>query len=245
MSVSTYQEPPAASRTRPRLDSSCRIDWVLRAIRRARSSGSPSAASNGSTVIASAPPTAAAKQATVVRSMFTHGSRRVIIAAEVTACCRCPRAGSRRAERGDPGPDPPGRAQLGDRGELVRGDREPELHRVQRRVDVEPGVGQRPQVRHPDRGGDRQLGRVARAGVVVDGRVDGRHPQVRVVRARAPAGSRSAAAPVRARSPIGSAPRLPRTSAGSRPRSPTSRRYAAAASAVCAPASSATGARST
>ena len=67
---------------------------MLRAIRRARSSGSPSAASNGSTVIASAPPTAAAKQATVVRSMFTHGSRRVIIAAEVTACWRCPRAGS-------------------------------------------------------------------------------------------------------------------------------------------------------
>ena len=35
VSDSTYQEPPAGSRTRPRLDSSCRSDWVLRAIRRA------------------------------------------------------------------------------------------------------------------------------------------------------------------------------------------------------------------
>jgi len=61
---------------------------VLRAIRRAKSSGSPIAASKGSTVIASAPPTAAAKHAIVVRSMFTHGSRRVIIAADVTACWR-------------------------------------------------------------------------------------------------------------------------------------------------------------
>ena len=52
----------------------------------------PSAASNGSTVTASAPPTPAAKQATVVRSMFTHGSRCVIITDEVTACCRWPRA---------------------------------------------------------------------------------------------------------------------------------------------------------
>ena len=46
------------------------------------------AASNGLTVIASAPPAAAAKQATVVRIMFTHGSRRVIMAPAVTACWR-------------------------------------------------------------------------------------------------------------------------------------------------------------
>jgi hypothetical protein len=61
-------------------------------------------------VTASAPPTPAAKQATVVRSMFTHGSRALIIADEVTACWRCApasgtplacatRAQSRRAAR--------------------------------------------------------------------------------------------------------------------------------------------------
>ena len=51
-----------------------------------KASGLPMAASNGSTVTASAPPTPAAKQATVVRSMFTQGSRRVSIAGDVTAC---------------------------------------------------------------------------------------------------------------------------------------------------------------
>ena len=90
VSDSTYQEPPAASVTRARLDSSDRIDWVLRAMRRAKSSDRPIAASNGVTVIASAPPTAAAKQPIVARSMFTHGSRRVSSAGEVTACWACP-----------------------------------------------------------------------------------------------------------------------------------------------------------
>ena len=36
--------------------------------------------------MASAPPAAAAKQATVVRIMFTQGSRRLIMALAVTAC---------------------------------------------------------------------------------------------------------------------------------------------------------------
>src|SRR3712207_9156600 len=57
--------------------SSTSSDWVLRAIRRENASGRPSAASNGCTVTASAPPTPAAKQATVVRSRFVYGSRRV------------------------------------------------------------------------------------------------------------------------------------------------------------------------
>lgn len=61
---------------------------MLRAIRRAKASGRPSSWSKGSTVTESAPPTPAAMQATVVRSMFTQGSRRVIITGEVTACCR-------------------------------------------------------------------------------------------------------------------------------------------------------------
>jgi len=65
---------------------------VLRAMRRENASGSPSTASKGCTVTTSAPPTPAAKQATVVRSRFTHGSRRVVMTDEVTACCRCPRA---------------------------------------------------------------------------------------------------------------------------------------------------------
>lgn len=86
VSCSTYQEPPAGSTTRARCDSSSRIAWVLRAIRRAKASDRPTALSNGWTLTASAPPTPAARQATVVRSMFTHGSRSVIITAEVTAC---------------------------------------------------------------------------------------------------------------------------------------------------------------
>ncbi len=78
--------------TRARWDSSSRTDWVLRAIRRANASGRPSAVSNGSTLTESAPLTPAARQATVVRSMFTHGSRSVIITVDVTACWRCPAA---------------------------------------------------------------------------------------------------------------------------------------------------------
>lgn len=88
VNCSTYQEPPAGSITLPRCDSSSRIAWVLRAIRRAKASGRPRAVSKGSTVTASAPPTPAARVATVVRSMFTHGSRAVIITSEVTACWR-------------------------------------------------------------------------------------------------------------------------------------------------------------
>lgn len=83
---------------------------MLRAMRRAKASGRPSAWSKGSTVTESAPPTPAPSVATVVRSMFTHGSRRVIITGEVTTCWRCPaaavaphtcatRAHSRRAAR--------------------------------------------------------------------------------------------------------------------------------------------------
>ncbi len=72
-----------------------RIVEVLRAMRRANPSGRPSAWSKGSTVTESAPPAPAARVAMVVRSMFTHGSRRVIITGEVTTCWRCaPAAGA-------------------------------------------------------------------------------------------------------------------------------------------------------
>ncbi len=90
VSDSTYQEPPAGSMTAATCDSSMISACVLRAMRRPRVSGRPMAASNGSTVTASAPPTPAANAATVVRSMFTYGSRRVIIGHDVTACCSCP-----------------------------------------------------------------------------------------------------------------------------------------------------------
>ncbi len=86
MSFSTAKAPPAGSATLATCDSSTSSVEVLRAIRRANASGSPSRASNGSTVTASAPPTPAAKAATQVRSMFTHGSYLVIIGREVTAC---------------------------------------------------------------------------------------------------------------------------------------------------------------
>ncbi len=82
---------------------------MLRAIRRPKASGRPSGLSNGSTVTASAPPTPAAKAATVVRSMFTQGSRLLIIGRLVTAWSRIGtgslslsswiRAQSRRAAR--------------------------------------------------------------------------------------------------------------------------------------------------
>jgi hypothetical protein len=44
---------------------------VLRATRRAKASGKPSADVNGNTVMALAPPSPAAKVAIVTRSMFT------------------------------------------------------------------------------------------------------------------------------------------------------------------------------
>ena len=72
---STYHEPPAGSMTSARCDSRIRIDCVLRPMRRPSSVASPPRRwSWGSTVTASAPATPAAKQATVERSMFTHGS---------------------------------------------------------------------------------------------------------------------------------------------------------------------------
>ena len=89
---STYQDPPAGSMTRATWDSSTSSAWTLRATRRASLSGCPIAASKGATVIASAPPTPAEKQASVARRMLFHGSRRVSIDQELTACCRCPAA---------------------------------------------------------------------------------------------------------------------------------------------------------
>ena len=72
---STYHDPAAGSVTSARCDSRSRIDCVLRPMRRPSSvAAAPCRWSWGSTVTASAPPTPAAKQATVERRAFTHGS---------------------------------------------------------------------------------------------------------------------------------------------------------------------------
>ena len=85
-SASRRTRSRARDRSRaPRALSSCSTRCVLRAMRRANASGLPSAQVKGSTVMASAPPNAAPAQATVVRSMFTHGSRRAIMRSEVVA----------------------------------------------------------------------------------------------------------------------------------------------------------------
>jgi hypothetical protein len=108
VSDSTYQDPPAGSAMRARCASSSRRIWVLRAMRRENAPGAPIASSNGATVTASAPPTPAANPASVPRSRFTYGSRRVSIVGDVTACrlitCAAPEASvtrdhSRRAAR--------------------------------------------------------------------------------------------------------------------------------------------------
>ena len=138
MSVSTYQEPPAGSMTRARLDSSCRIDWVLRAMRRAKSSGSPmrgverqhgdrvGAADRGREAArswcAACSPTGRAGSSSPPTSPRAGAGRR--------------RSATGPGQFGDAVPDPARGPQLGDRQELVGGDREAELERRQRVVDA-------------------------------------------------------------------------------------------------------------
>ena len=152
---STNHEPPAGSITRARCASMTSSDWVLRAIRRENGVDDPSAASNGATVTASAPPTPAAKPATVPRSRFTYGSRRVYIVGDATACTAGagPAAVSRSAAARlqHPGPQAAGGAQLRDGRELLGGDREPQLQQAGGGVDAEPGGGERTQVGHAGR----------------------------------------------------------------------------------------------
>ena len=69
--LSMPPEPAAGSDTLARLDSSSKMSCVLRATRRAKASGSPSASVCGSTVTALAPARPAANVAMVARSMFT------------------------------------------------------------------------------------------------------------------------------------------------------------------------------
>ena len=122
-------------------DSSNSSSWVLRAMRRAKLGavpGSPPvmAASNGCTSTVSAPPTPAANAASVVRSMFTHGSRWAIMGAEVTACTVAAPAPGFTDDLGDAGPQLAGGPELGDRHELVVVGREAETRSGQR-IDAE------------------------------------------------------------------------------------------------------------
>ncbi len=80
--------------------------------------------------------------------------------------------GARRAQLRHPAPHAAGCAQLRDARELVVGDGEAELQRLQRPVDRQAGVGEHPQVRHADRRGDPQLVGVAGPGIVVGRRVN-------------------------------------------------------------------------
>ena len=109
---------------------------MLRPMRRPSSvAASPRRWSWGSTVMASAPAMPAAKQATVERSAFTHGSYAVIIARDVTAWIGDVGAGGADL-LGDAGPQPADGAERGDRGELVGG-------RGEAQLDAGDGVGGR------------------------------------------------------------------------------------------------------
>ena len=95
---------------------------------------------------------------------------------DATACNGVPGGGLRRADDfGDPRPQAPGGAELGDREELVGGRGETQLDRGER-VDGEFGE-------RGHGGGDREaeLLRVGRPGVVVAGAVDRDRPYCRGV----------------------------------------------------------------
>ena len=130
----------------------------LRAILRAKLAAVPGhppgiALSNAWTWTVSAPPTPAANAATVVRSMFTHGSRCAIIGLDVTACSRRRARIGGAHHLGHPCPELPRGAQLGDRHELVVVGGEPETDLTQRLRRRDSAVGQQSQV--ADAGGDR------------------------------------------------------------------------------------------
>ena len=142
-------------------------------MRRLNASGSPSGASNGSTVTASAPPTPAANDATQVRSMFTQGSYLLIIGREVTACWRCPRASRSTSQSSSTRcPEPARGAELGDGGELLVGRGVAELQQRRGLGRVDPGGLQDPEV--GDAHGERvaELLRVGGAEVVHGRAVD-------------------------------------------------------------------------
>ena len=122
----------------------------MRATRRAKRSGNPSAAVNGSTSTASAPPTPAENVAMVVRSMFTQGSRLVImrqaVSAETKAGFGCKPAGLL-----DTRPQQPHGAKFGDGQELVGIGGEPEFDHAACRIERDAGAFERAQIGDRDR----------------------------------------------------------------------------------------------
>ena len=99
----------------------------------------------------SAPPTPAAKAATVVRSMFTHGSRCAIIASEVVACTVAAPASGLPDHLGHPRPELARGTQFRDRHELVVVGGEPEADLAERhrrwRHRRRPAAADRPRPR--------------------------------------------------------------------------------------------------
>ena len=118
---------------------------VLRAMRRAKASGRPSAALNGSTVTASAPPTAAASAAMVPRTMFPCGSRLVIMRQAVSAATKAGR-GVEPAGLLDARPELPDGAKLGDGQELILVGGEAEIDEAARIVERDAALLQRAEI---------------------------------------------------------------------------------------------------
>ena len=128
---------------------------------------------NGSTAIASAPPRPAATTAMVVRSMFTYGSRRVIIRQAVSAATKAG-FGVKPAGLLDARPQFPQRAEFRDGEELVGIGGEAEIDHAARGIERHAAGFERAQI--GDRGGERegQLLRLRAAGIVDDAAVGDR-----------------------------------------------------------------------
>ena len=159
---STYHDPPAGSLTRPgRTPSAARLRVAGEAPAERRRRRGDDSVSRGSTVTASAPPTPAAKHATV-RAQQVHP--RVVAGQHRRrghrVQQRCGRRRRRHRHLGDPCPQPPGGAELGDGGELVGGRREAELEQGRGVVADRARVGERPEVGDAGGAAQRELLRV-------------------------------------------------------------------------------------
>ena len=126
--------PAAGSATKPRLDSRKRTSWPLRARRRARPSGRPTASVCGRTQTLSAPPRPAEKAAIAPRMMFTYGVAR---GHHPPRALRLDMRLARRKAAGllDPRPGEAQGAEFRQGDELVRVGREAEGDHAARRVE--------------------------------------------------------------------------------------------------------------
>ena len=233
VSDSTYQEPPAGSITRARCASSTSSAWVLRAIR--RENGSDAAERgverrHGDRVGAADPggePGDGAAQQVPVRVAPGEHRRRADGVLELRA--------GRAAGLGDPRPQPPGRAQLGDRRELLGGRRVAELQQPRprwpgpaRRRPARAGRPPRPTSDQPSSWASEPPAACTGSASTTIARTRGYRSATR--RASGTTAPMSGPAPVRGRSPSGSRPRVPSRSAAGTPRSAATARNASAAS---------------